>query len=631
MPTQFRAWLRPVHRWTGLTLGLLLVFLAGTGGALEFRGQLHRLAEPAALRLAPCGRPLPLDDQLAAARAAHATGSYETVVLGESGSGPTLVRFTDDTAVYVDGCSGRVVAQQARWGGLFGRLEQLHRFRFLADHDLANACTGGAAALLALWLVAGGVALWWPARGTSLAAAARLRPHLKGRALELNVHRVCGLWGSVLLLGVALTALPLAFPAVRTAIDAVVGSPPPARQPRVAPPAPVARPLAMGVLWQRAQAVLDHPTRAVLAFPNKADRAVEIYALEADAPHAEARSFVYLDPYGGAILRVEPYRASPLGNRIYRGAAAIHAGEYGLALQLLEFVGTLALPVLAWTGGASWLRSRRRAPPPPDEPALVLKVVRVRDEAVDIRSYELAAADGGMLPRWEAGAHIDVEIAPGLMRPYSLCGDPGRRGSWRIAVKRTFDSRGGSRALHDRFQVGTACLARGPRNQFPLAAARHHVLLAAGIGITPLLAMARQLQARRASFELHYFVHGPGHAAFVAELAQPQFAGKVHVRAGLDRGTQRELLRRLLREPGPGRHLYACGPAGFLEGVRAAAAAWPADHVHSESFRADAAALAGPRPASDVELRRSGRRLTVPADRSIAEALAEHGAPARPT
>src|SRR6185369_1626674 len=109
---------------------------------------------------------------------------------------PTLVRFTDNAAVFVDPCTAKVVHEQARWGGLFGRLEQLHRFRFLEDNDVANAITGTAATVLAFVLVLGGVFLWWPRGGASARSAATLRPHLKGRAWDLNLHKVFGVWGS---------------------------------------------------------------------------------------------------------------------------------------------------------------------------------------------------------------------------------------------------------------------------------------------------------------------------------------------------------------------------------------------------------------------------------------------------
>src|SRR5437764_166919 len=269
MRPQLRARLLPLHRWTGLTLGLLMAFLAITGLALEFRDQLHGVAEPAAMHIPACDRPLALDDQVAAARKAHATGKYDTVLFGEYENAPTLVRFSDDAALSVDPCSGQVVAQQARWGGFFGRMEQLHRFRFLEDNDIANLVTGGAAAALSLLLVAGGIALWWPARGTSAKSAATIRPHLKGRARDLNLHRVFGLWGSVVLLGVALTSLPLAFTSVRTVINVAVGSPMKERKIQLAPPAAGVKPLSIGVLWERARATLDHPTKVVLAFPKK--------------------------------------------------------------------------------------------------------------------------------------------------------------------------------------------------------------------------------------------------------------------------------------------------------------------------------------------------------------------------
>lgn len=613
-----------IHRWTALSIGLLLLFLAFTGLGLQFRHQLHAFAEPASMRLAGCNAPLPLDQQIAGARAAHSTGKYDTVLLGSELSEPTLVRFNDNAQVYVDPCSAKAVEQQARWGGLFGRLEQLHRFRFLDDNDVANFITGATAIVLAVLLVGGGITLWWPSSREQLQASAKLRPHLKGHAFDLNLHRVTGVYAGVVLLAIALTSLPLAFKWTRNAINVAVGSPEPAPKPKSSQPAEDAKPLKMGVLWDRAQAVFDRPSKVVLGYAKKKTDAVEIYAIERGAPHAEARSYAYFDAYTGEVLRSEPYAASSLGNKIYRTSAAIHSGEYGLLLQVLQFVGALAIPVLAWTGMSSFVRSRRKA-----ARTLKVKVRAIRDEAVGIKSFELVSADGKGLPVFTAGAHIDVRIDEQAVRQYSLCNDPAELGRYLIAVKRSDESRGGSRALHDRVQVGDELTIEGPRNNFALERhAQHHVLLGAGIGITPLMSMAQQLQSLGRSFELHCFTRSPDHAAFKELLLQPRFDGKVFFHYSMAAERRRETMERLLALRPEGHHLYLCGPHLFMDAVQQiAAASWPSEAIHLEHFGADLHALAAPREPFDVKLAHSGRTLHVPADQTIADVLCAVGVP----
>jgi vanillate monooxygenase ferredoxin subunit len=280
--------------------------------------------------------------------------------------------------------------------------------------------------------------------------------------------------------------------------------------------------------------------------------------------------------------------------------------------------------VLGWNGIRSWLQGRR----PVRAPAALLKVRvrRIVDETGDIKSFELVSADGSTLPAWNAGAHIDVRLDATCVRQYSLCGAPGARDAYRIAVKNAPDSRGGSRALHQRVRVGDTLVIGDPRNHFALVdGAQHHVLLAAGIGITPLHAMAQELQARGASYELHYFTRSPAQTAFREELSSEPYAGNVkfHHAVG-DRLPA--LLRQLLRQCPQGHHLYMCGPRRFTDVVgEVTAGTWPPEAIHVEYFGADPAAAVAPKDAFEVQLRRSRRTIPIPVDSSIADALCAHG------
>src|SRR5438094_1239159 len=154
-------------------------------------------------------------------------------------------------------------------------------------------------------------------------------------------------------------------------------------------------------------------------------------------------------------------------------------------------------------------------------------VKRVKPETPDVKSFELVAVDGGSLPAFTPGSHIDLHIADDLVRQYSLCNGPDDRDRYLIAVKNESESRGGSRAMHERVREGTPMTISAPRNNFPLVAgARHHLLLAGGIGITPILSMARHLFAATASFELQYFSRSIEYTAFHDVLSAPEFKGK---------------------------------------------------------------------------------------------------------
>jgi vanillate O-demethylase ferredoxin subunit len=258
---------------------------------------------------------------------------------------------------------------------------------------------------------------------------------------------------------------------------------------------------------------------------------------------------------------------------------------------------------------------------------LSVRVQRIRDEAIDVKSFELVSASGQALPVFTPGAHVDVHLADGLARQYSLCGSPSDGASYRIAVKLEATSRGGSQAMHERVREGDTLTISEPRNHFPLnLGARHHLLLAGGIGVTPLLSMTQQLLAEGASFELQYFSRSIQHTAFHDLLSEPRFAGKVAFHYAVEPEAVRAYLRKLLWRRPEGAHLYLCGPRPFMDLVeQTAAPTWAPDAVHLEYFSANPSSLAGPRETFRVRLARRGFECTIPADKTIAEALRGHG------
>ncbi len=244
------------------------------------------------------------------------------------------------------------------------------------------------------------------------------------------------------------------------------------------------------------------------------------------------------------------------------------------------------------------------------------------DVARGIIGIELKGVDGAQLPSYEAGAHIDVFIKSGLVRQYSLTGDPAQRSSYRLGVLLDPASRGGSAAIHTRFAVGTQIRIGKPRNNFPIQAAAHTLLFAGGIGITPMLNMAYALEASGASWELHYCGRSAERLAFLDELAD--FGGKVHVH--LDNGptTQALNIDAVLEHSANDRHMYLCGPNGFMDFVVDAAetSGWQSDCVHLERFGAEVNTYGG---SFTVVAKKSGLQFEVHSGETINDKLLENG------
>ena len=256
---------------------------------------------------------------------------------------------------------------------------------------------------------------------------------------------------------------------------------------------------------------------------------------------------------------------------------------------------------------------------------LTLRVARAEKVAADIHSFELRSPSGGELPPFTAGAHVTVKSRNGSLRKYSLCNDPAERDRYVIAVKRDPTGRGGSVDLVDRTRVGDGLEVSAPHNAFELAAkAPSFILIAGGIGITPILSMARSLNAEGRRYTLYYLARSPGHAAFRDELQRGAFAGKVVIHHDGGDPARAFDLWPILERPSAA-HVYCCGPRPLLDGVRDMTGHWPAAAIHFESFvDAGAAAKPGDKPFG-VVLAKSGDRLEVPVGFSILEVMRSRG------
>ncbi len=254
-----------------------------------------------------------------------------------------------------------------------------------------------------------------------------------------------------------------------------------------------------------------------------------------------------------------------------------------------------------------------------------LRVRSITYLAEAINGYELVDPRGRDLPRFEAGAHVDLRVG-GFPRQYSLWNDPAERRRYCIAVLRETESRGGSRHLHESVRAGDLVEVSLPRNNFPLsAAAERHLLIAGGIGIAPIMSMISDLRRRRAEFEVHYCTRSPYTTAFRRELAPLAAEGRLRFHHDDGEPTRGLDIGMALRDPCPGSHLYYCGPATLMAAAAQAAREWPPGNVHCEYFTAGPEKVADEDRPFRVKLARSGGDYEVPVGETIVSVLQRHG------
>ncbi|MEM9520354.1 MAG: Rieske 2Fe-2S domain-containing protein [Actinomycetota bacterium] len=305
--------------------------------------------------------------------------------------------------------------------------------------------------------------------------------------------------------------------------------------------------------------------------------------------------------------------------------------------------GTPDDPQLVWRHHGQWLgrlveeieaQPRLTVPAPVDETPVAIPVASSGDRltvtiaakwvvADEIAGFDLVAADAQVLPASQPGDHIDVHLPGGLVRQYSLTNGPGQTGLYRLGVKRTVDSRGGSAYLHETATVGDTLEISAPRNHFPLRRnVPNTILIAGGIGITPIVSMAQALAHTGLTFVVHYFASSDGEFAFADVLGQ--FGDAVHQHSGLDPDVTGMVLERILGTPNAATQVVACGPPPMLNRIREIAvdAGWPDEAVSFEYFTAGDVDRSS---AFVVELARSARTIEVRAGQTVLEALRADG------
>lgn len=285
---------------------------------------------------------------------------------------------------------------------------------------------------------------------------------------------------------------------------------------------------------------------------------------------------------------------------------------------------------------------------PADTGRLEVRVKSVTPHGTNINAYEIVDPAGAPLPPFEPGSHIDVFLPDESLgvRQYSLCSDCGDTNRYVFAVQREAEGRGGSKAMFELVRPGTTLTVSRPRNNFPLRSqATKHLLLAGGIGITPMLSMTRQLLRQGADFTLHYCTRSAERTAFLNDLQPLVDEGRAFIHwdggdpsKGLD-------IESTLKEHEEGTHLYYCGPPGFMGAVATASSHWPPGTTHREFFTPSAndPGIATPRTETvksgswsedageslgapfQVKIASTGQIFDVPGDRSILQVLREQG------
>ncbi|MEQ6248939.1 2Fe-2S iron-sulfur cluster-binding protein [Sulfitobacter sp. HNIBRBA3233] len=261
---------------------------------------------------------------------------------------------------------------------------------------------------------------------------------------------------------------------------------------------------------------------------------------------------------------------------------------------------------------------------PGESPVLELEIAQAVRMTPEITRFRFRRPDGGDLPAWEAGAHLDIVVAPDYLRQYSMSGDPADRSCYEIGVLREDHGRGGSKLLHRIFAEGRRVFVSRPINHFPLHDAPFSLLMGGGIGVTPMIAMAHQLHASGRRFALHYSGRSRSRMAYLDDLAQLPWADRVTLHIS-DEGS-RAYISRIVSDLPKGAHVYTCGAEPFMQAVveTAKAADLPEEAVHLEYFAVPERAETPSAPFT-LKLARSGREFTVPADRSAADVLVENG------
>ena len=355
MKPALRTPLLTLHLWIGITVGVVFMVVALSGAVLIFRTKLERTLDPRRFIVAPGAVRLSPDELVARARAAHPASEFLSVRYYGDPTMPFLAYFSNKDYVHVNPYTGEILGTRPRYGEGFGWVEGLHKYLMLEPSVGENV--NGTFAFIFIGLMLTGIVLWWPVTRKALKAGLTLNPKLSGRPWNLNLHKTIGIYAACVLLFSATSGVPISFESTRAVLDFMTGSkreaPPPA------PATPAGKFVGFNAVAARIETLMPGAHETYIPLAKKG--VIPAYAIAADAPQPNARSYVYLDS-AAHVLRFAPFAEASAGYRLYYWMLSLHtAVAGGFAMQLVLLCGALAVPVLAWTGVASYLRRKSRA------------------------------------------------------------------------------------------------------------------------------------------------------------------------------------------------------------------------------------------------------------------------------
>lgn len=354
-----KGFLRKLHRWLGLSVGVWAAVTGVTGSLLVFDDELDAMLHPSLLTVAARPMDRDIDGAVASVQAEYPGEPVLAMRLPREPDEPLVLRIGAEriTDVYVDPYTAEILGSRPEHGGFFGFLWDLH------VHLLAGETGETVAGFLGLALIAmliSGLVLWWPSR-RALARALSVNWKAGGRARMYDLHRVAGVLAMPLLLVVVVTGAMLVFHSVVTsALVAAFGGPPLAPPPAVR--ASAGRDMAPVSEWlRRADASLPEAQPVSITFPRDTETAAVVRQRFASNPHPNGRSFVAVDPYTGEVLSVHDWRAAGGGVRVSDYKYPLHIGDaFGLPGRILVLITGVTPLLLLFTGGYLWVRKRRR-------------------------------------------------------------------------------------------------------------------------------------------------------------------------------------------------------------------------------------------------------------------------------
>jgi len=340
-----------LHTWAGLALGVFLTVTAVTGAMLVFRPALERRVDARRFVVEPGPVWLPIDEIVVRARAAHPTSKVESVRFFGDPTMPVMVYFVNEEYVHVNPATGEVLGVRSRYGEGFGWITGLHKY-FHLPHKLGEKITG-VFALVFAGIIATGAVLWWPATLRALRAGLAVNRKLRGRPWNLGLHKTVGAYAMVVLFFSAVTGAIIAFEPFQGTV-----SPP-------RPPAVDGRDFAgFEPVAQEVRRLMPGASEYFIGFPAKG--IVNTYAIAADAPHPNARSYAWFHPVTVELLGRRPHAETPFGYRLHYWLLSLHTAMVGgPVVSLFLLFGALSVPLLAYTGLVSYLGRGRSAVPVP--------------------------------------------------------------------------------------------------------------------------------------------------------------------------------------------------------------------------------------------------------------------------